>query len=83
EGAEDKGLTVPDEDPAAGDEGLAAGDVGPAIRVESLDLGEDAAVPGGQQRAALVVETAMGEPLGLGYRALRRREIALGEGQMP
>ncbi|GJU44597.1 hypothetical protein Tco_1201863 [Tanacetum coccineum] len=65
------------------DEGLAAGDVGPAIRVESLGLGEDAAVPEGQQRAASVVETAVGEPLGLGYGALRRREIALGEGQMP
>nr|GEY24283.1 hypothetical protein [Tanacetum cinerariifolium] len=25
----------------------------------------------------------MGEPLGLGYRALRRRELALGEGSMP
>ncbi|GKG59109.1 hypothetical protein Tco_0602818, partial [Tanacetum coccineum] len=30
-----------------------------------------------------VVETAVGEPLGLGYGALRRREIALGEGRMP
>ncbi|GKE93705.1 hypothetical protein Tco_1574800, partial [Tanacetum coccineum] len=43
----------------------------------------DAVVPEGQQQAALVVETAMGKPLGLGYRALRRQEIALGEGRMP
>ncbi|GJS64763.1 hypothetical protein Tco_0679327 [Tanacetum coccineum] len=37
----------------------------------------------GQQRAAPVVETVMGEPLGLGYKALRRREIVLEEGRMP
>ncbi|GJU91855.1 hypothetical protein Tco_1304278 [Tanacetum coccineum] len=47
------------------------------------DRGGDATVPEGQQRGALVVETAVGEPLGLGYGALRRREIALEEGQMP
>ncbi|GJZ69407.1 hypothetical protein Tco_0632957 [Tanacetum coccineum] len=51
--------------------------------VESLSLGGDEDVPGGQQRAASVAETAMGEPLGLGYGALRRREIASGEGRMP
>ncbi|GKB71109.1 hypothetical protein Tco_0932521 [Tanacetum coccineum] len=50
---------------------------------ESLSLGGDEAVPVGQQRAAPVAETAMGEPLGLGYRALRHREIAWGEGWMP
>ncbi|GJZ74261.1 hypothetical protein Tco_0638407 [Tanacetum coccineum] len=82
-GGEDEGLTVEDKDPAARDEGLVAGDEGPGIRVESLGLGEDAAVPEGQQRAAPIMETAVGEPLGLGYRVLRRREIALGEGQMP
>ncbi|GJU72980.1 hypothetical protein Tco_1264385, partial [Tanacetum coccineum] len=51
--------------------------------VKSLGLGGDAVVPESQQQAASVVETAMGEPLGLGYGALRRQEIALGEGQMP
>ncbi|GKB25468.1 hypothetical protein Tco_0864869 [Tanacetum coccineum] len=44
---------------------------------------EDPAGRGGQQRAAPVVETTVGEPLGLGYGALRRQEIALGEGWMP
>ncbi|GJZ98610.1 hypothetical protein Tco_0671063 [Tanacetum coccineum] len=83
EDAEDEGPTTEDEDPAAGDEGLAAGDEGPGMRVESLSLGGDEAVPEGQQRAAPVVETAVGEPLGLGYGALRCQEIALGEGQMP
>nr|GEV80097.1 zinc finger, CCHC-type [Tanacetum cinerariifolium] len=46
-------------------------DEGPAIEDE------------GPARAAQVVETAVGEPLGLGYEALRCREIALREGQMP
>ncbi|GJZ47152.1 hypothetical protein Tco_0600984 [Tanacetum coccineum] len=51
--------------------------------VESLSLGRDDDVPEGQQRTAPVAETAMGEPQGLGYEALRRQEIALGEGWMP
>ncbi|GJY10981.1 reverse transcriptase domain-containing protein, chloroplastic [Tanacetum coccineum] len=60
EDAEDGGPTAEDEDPAAVDEGLAAGDKGPGIRVESLGLGGDEAVPEGQQWAALVMETAVG-----------------------
>ncbi|GKG28166.1 hypothetical protein Tco_0406493, partial [Tanacetum coccineum] len=83
EGAKDEGPTAEDEDPTTGDKGLAAGDEGPGMRVESLSLGGDAAVPEGQQRAAPVAATAMGELLGLGYGALRCPEIALGEGQMP
>ncbi|GJT66592.1 hypothetical protein Tco_1018072 [Tanacetum coccineum] len=81
--AKDEGPTTEDEDPAVGDEGLAARDKGPGMGVESLSLGGDEAVPEGQPRAAPIVETAIGEPLGLGYGALRRQEIALGEGQMP
>ncbi|GJT68737.1 hypothetical protein Tco_1020217 [Tanacetum coccineum] len=57
---EDEGPTTRDEGPATGDEGLAAEDEGPGIRVESLGLGEDKVVPEGQQRPAMVVETAMG-----------------------
>ncbi|GKC14951.1 hypothetical protein Tco_1011733 [Tanacetum coccineum] len=45
EGAEAEGPTTEDEDPDAGDGGLAAGDEGPGMRVESLGLGGDAAVP--------------------------------------
>ncbi|GJT23050.1 hypothetical protein Tco_0892987 [Tanacetum coccineum] len=62
---------VEDEGPAAGDEGPATGDKGHAAGTRA------------PQRASPVVETAMGEPLGLGYEALRRREIASREGQMP
>nr|GEX75341.1 hypothetical protein [Tanacetum cinerariifolium] len=57
-------------------EGLSTG-------VKSLGLGGDEVVPKGQQRATLVVEIAVGEPLGLGYGALRRQEIASREVEMP
>ncbi|GKF51256.1 hypothetical protein Tco_0147723 [Tanacetum coccineum] len=83
EDAEDEGPTAEDKDPAARDEGVAMRDEDPSMRVESLSLGGDEVVPRGQQRVALVVETVVGERLRLGYGALRRREIALGEGQMP
>ncbi|GKE44541.1 hypothetical protein Tco_1471825 [Tanacetum coccineum] len=83
EDTEDEGPITEDEDPITRDEGLAVRDEGLSIRVESLILGGDEAVPEGQQRAAPVMETAMGEPLGLGYGALRRRKITLGEGQKP
>ncbi|GKC55000.1 hypothetical protein Tco_1077745 [Tanacetum coccineum] len=83
EDTEDEGPTAKDEDPPTGDEGLAVGDEGPGMGVERLSLGGYEAIPRGQQRATPVTETAMGEPLGLGYRALRRQEIALGEGRMP
>nr|GEZ69187.1 hypothetical protein [Tanacetum cinerariifolium] len=79
----DEGLTVEDEDPAVGDEGLTAGDGGLGLRVKSLGLGWGEAVPEDQQRAASVVKKAMCEPLGLGYRALRRQEITSREGQIP
>ncbi|GJY05073.1 ribonuclease H-like domain-containing protein, partial [Tanacetum coccineum] len=80
EDAEEEGPTTKDKDPGAGNEGLVVGDEGPGIGFKSLNLGRDEAVPEGQQWAAPVVETAVCEPLGLGYGALRHREIALGEG---
>nr|GEY90259.1 hypothetical protein [Tanacetum cinerariifolium] len=64
-------------------EGLAARDGGPDMRVESLGLGRDKTIHEGQQWAALVMEIAVGEPLGLSYGALRCWEIASREGQMP
>nr|GEX91803.1 hypothetical protein [Tanacetum cinerariifolium] len=83
EDEKDEGPTVMDEDPAAEAEGLAARDEGPDMGVEILGLGGDEAVPEGQQLATLVVETAVGEHLRLGYGALKRQEIASREGQMP
>ncbi|GJY46014.1 hypothetical protein Tco_0435077, partial [Tanacetum coccineum] len=63
------------------DEGPAAGDKDPVMRDEGFGLGEEEVVPEGQQRAALVMEIAVGEPLGLGYVVLRYRELATEEGQ--
>ncbi|GJU21559.1 hypothetical protein Tco_1154901 [Tanacetum coccineum] len=91
EDTEDEGPTAEDEDPAAGDKGLAAGVKGlsrglddESHSVESNVLGleeeeEEEAVPGGQQQAAPVVGTTVSVPLGLGYGALRRRELVLEE----
>ncbi|GJZ62417.1 hypothetical protein Tco_0618554 [Tanacetum coccineum] len=91
---EDEGPTAEDEDPVMGDKGLAAGDEGPSMGVERrglvdkghsvesdvLGLGEEEeAVPEGQQWAVSVVGTTVSVPLGLGYGALRRRELALEE----
>ncbi|GJR38833.1 hypothetical protein Tco_1214517 [Tanacetum coccineum] len=56
----DEGLAAEDEGPATGDEGLAAGDEGPGMRVESLGLGGDQAVPEGQQQATPVVRDIHG-----------------------
>ncbi|GJW06038.1 hypothetical protein Tco_1568461 [Tanacetum coccineum] len=64
EDAEDEGPTAEDEDPTVGDEGLAAGDEGLGMGVESFGLGRDEGVPEGQQRAAPVVETTMGQGSG-------------------
>nr|GEZ84850.1 hypothetical protein [Tanacetum cinerariifolium] len=83
EDAKDEGPIIEDKDPAAMEEGLAARDEGPGMRVKSLSLGGDEAVPEGQQRQDPVVETAVGEPLRLGFGVLRNQKIALGEGWMP
>ncbi|GKC08351.1 hypothetical protein Tco_0999961, partial [Tanacetum coccineum] len=72
EDAKDEGPTIEDEDPAIRDEGLAAGDEGPGD-----------AIPEGQQRAVLVVGTAVIAPLGLGYWKLRHRELELEEDIQP
>ncbi|GJT70730.1 hypothetical protein Tco_1030016 [Tanacetum coccineum] len=81
EDTEDEGPTAKDKDPPTGDEGLATGDEGPYMGGESLILGGDEAVPRGQQQATSIAETAMGEPLGLGYRALRRMPSVFEVGQ--
>ncbi|GJW49794.1 hypothetical protein Tco_0091145, partial [Tanacetum coccineum] len=78
--AEDEGPVIGDEDPSLDDEGYGFNDESHGIddeghSVERDGLGleeEDEAVPEGQQQAAPVVETTVGEPLGLGYGALRR-----------
>ncbi|GKB08359.1 hypothetical protein Tco_0836643 [Tanacetum coccineum] len=95
--AEDEGLTAGVEGPGMDDESYGLDDEGhgradesrgrddEGHSVESNILGleeEEEAVPGGQQQAALVMGTTVNAPLGLGYRALRRRELALEEGDV-
>nr|GEW66918.1 ribonuclease H-like domain-containing protein [Tanacetum cinerariifolium] len=89
EDVEDEGPTTEDGDPAAvneddgsyglDDESYGIEGEGRGIESDGLGLGEEEAVPEGQQRAVSVVGTVMSEPLGLGYEALRRRELVLEE----
>ncbi|GKD87066.1 hypothetical protein Tco_1358220, partial [Tanacetum coccineum] len=86
--AGDEGLAAEDEGPGMGvgshgldDESHGLDDEGHSVESDGLGLGEEEeeAVPGGQQQAVPVVRTAVSTPLGLGYGALRRRELALEE----
>ncbi|GKD63138.1 hypothetical protein Tco_1305246, partial [Tanacetum coccineum] len=43
---------------------------------------EEEVVPEGQQQVVPAADTAVGKPLGLGYKALRRCELAVGEDQV-
>ncbi|GJX37525.1 hypothetical protein Tco_0250828 [Tanacetum coccineum] len=88
--AEAESLTAGVEGPSMDDEGYGLDDEIRGIddkghSVESDILGleeEEEAVHGGQQQAAPVVRTTMSAPLGLGYGALRRNELALEEGDV-
>ncbi|GKE96710.1 hypothetical protein Tco_1581565, partial [Tanacetum coccineum] len=92
--AEDEGLTARVEGPGIDDESYGLDseshgidddscgldDEGHSVESDGLDLEEEEeAVPGGQQQAAPVVGTTVSAPLGLGYEALRRQELALEE----
>ncbi|GJX30638.1 hypothetical protein Tco_0238717 [Tanacetum coccineum] len=74
-----------DEDEGHGldDVGHGLDDEGRSVESDGLGLkGEEEAVPKGQQQVASVMETTMGEPLGLSYGALRHRELAVEEDQV-
>ncbi|GJR81889.1 hypothetical protein Tco_0152674 [Tanacetum coccineum] len=58
-------------------------DEGDGLEDEGPGLEEEEAAPEGQQYAIPVMDTAMDEPLRLGYAMLRRHELALGEGSVP
>ncbi|GJU48342.1 hypothetical protein Tco_1217897 [Tanacetum coccineum] len=82
----DKGLTAGAEGPGMGvesrgldDEGRGLDGEGHNVESDGLGLGEDEALPEGQQQTVSVMGTAVSAPLGLGYGALRRRELALKE----
>ncbi|GJV95783.1 hypothetical protein Tco_1547360 [Tanacetum coccineum] len=88
--AEDEGLTpgveglgMDDEGYGLDNESRGIDDKGHSVESDILGLEEEEeAVPGGQQQAALVVGTIVSMPLGLGYGALRRRKLALEEGDV-
>ncbi|GKB85551.1 hypothetical protein Tco_0957823, partial [Tanacetum coccineum] len=83
----DKGLVAGDEGPGMGvksrdldDESHGLDDEGHSVESDRLGLGEEEeAIPESQQQAVPVVEAAVSTPLGLGYGALRRRELAIEE----
>ncbi|GJS48690.1 hypothetical protein Tco_0598811 [Tanacetum coccineum] len=80
-GDEDHGLN--DEGHGLGDEDHGLGDESQGLKDEGLGLEEKEVVPKGQQQAIPVVKIAASEPLGLGYGALRRHDLAVGEDQVP
>nr|GEX28748.1 hypothetical protein [Tanacetum cinerariifolium] len=80
----DEGLATGDEGPGVGvesrsldDESRGLDDEGHSVETDGFGLREEEAAPEGQQLAVLVVGTAVSEPLGLGYEALRHQELAL------
>ncbi|GKC98524.1 hypothetical protein Tco_1168799, partial [Tanacetum coccineum] len=92
---EDEGLTMGIEGPGMHDEGYGLDDKrhgrddeshgideeGHSVESDGLSLEEEEeAALGSQQQVAPVVGTVASMPLGLGYRALRHRELALEEG---
>ncbi|GKA22270.1 hypothetical protein Tco_0708232 [Tanacetum coccineum] len=67
-----------DEGQGLDNEGHSLDDESQGLEDEGLGLEEEEVVPDGQQQAVPVVETATSEPLGLGYGALRHRELTVG-----
>ncbi|GJY72087.1 hypothetical protein Tco_0475790, partial [Tanacetum coccineum] len=83
QGLNDEGRGLDDEGHDLGDEDHGLDDESQGLEDKGLGLEEEEVVPEGQQQAVPVVETAMSEPLELGYRGLRRRGLAVGEDQVP
>ncbi|GKE71871.1 hypothetical protein Tco_1529943, partial [Tanacetum coccineum] len=77
----DEGHKLDDKSRLLEDESHGLDDEGHGVESDRLGLEEETG-PKGQQRAALVVETAASEPLELRYGALRRRELAAKEDQI-
>ncbi|GJY42175.1 hypothetical protein Tco_0429445 [Tanacetum coccineum] len=78
--ARDEGPGMDDESHGIDDKSRGLDDEGHNIENDGFGLEEDEkAVPRGQQQAALIVGTTVSAPLGVGYGALRRQELALEE----
>nr|GFB56192.1 hypothetical protein [Tanacetum cinerariifolium] len=76
-GLDDGNYGLDDESYDVDDESHSLDAEGRGVGIDALSLEEEEAVPKGQQQAASVVRISMSTPLGLGYGALRRRELAL------
>ncbi|GKD01129.1 hypothetical protein Tco_1171403 [Tanacetum coccineum] len=77
---DDRNYGLVDETHGMDDESRGIDDEGHSVESDGLSLEEDdEVVPRGQQQTALVVRTVVTTPLGLGYEALRHRELALEE----
>ncbi|GJZ33790.1 hypothetical protein Tco_0579226 [Tanacetum coccineum] len=82
EDTEDESLDSDSERESSEDEGPGLEDGGHGSEDEGPGLEEEAELEG-QQQAVSFMDTASKEPLSLGYKALRRRELPLGEGSVP
>ncbi|GJR88698.1 hypothetical protein Tco_0212709 [Tanacetum coccineum] len=80
---EEESSELEDEREDAEDEVLGARDEGTDVGVKGTSLGDEEAAPEGEQQVASVVDTVQGEPLGLGYGALRHRMLELRKGETP
>nr|GEX36593.1 hypothetical protein [Tanacetum cinerariifolium] len=85
-GINNEGLAARDEGPGMGvkihgldDESHGLDEEGHSVESDGFGLEEEEVVPEGQHRAFPVVRTAVSEPLGLGYGALRRQELSFEE----
>ncbi|GJS95722.1 hypothetical protein Tco_0802690 [Tanacetum coccineum] len=79
-GMDDESYGLDDESYGMDDESRGLDDEGHGVESDGLSMEEkEEAVPGGQPQEAPVVGTAVSASLGLGYGALRRRQLALEE----
>ncbi|GJT95195.1 hypothetical protein Tco_1090713 [Tanacetum coccineum] len=80
----DEGYGLDDKRHGKDDESRGIDDEGHSVESDGLGLEEEEeeAILGGQQQTTPVVGKTVSAPLGLGYEALRRRELALEEGDV-
>ncbi|GKA05784.1 hypothetical protein Tco_0684904 [Tanacetum coccineum] len=80
-GTDDESYGLDDESHGMDDESHGLGDEDHSVESDRLGLKkeEEEVVPGGQQQADPVMGITVSAPLGLGYGAFRRRELALQE----
>nr|GFB57657.1 hypothetical protein [Tanacetum cinerariifolium] len=76
---DDESYGLDDESHGVDDESRGLDDEGHGLESDGLGLGEEEAVPEGQQQGVLVVRTTVSTTLGLWYGSLRRQELALEE----